>query len=83
MVIQAELLDVDSLARMSTPWRSLVCSVFSITGSVHHRFPNSFSPTASQSLGYAAAMLEASLPVVYVYIADAHDNRTPWGTFGQ
>jgi hypothetical protein len=38
-------------------------------------FPNGFNPTASQSLGYAATMLEAGVPVVYLYIADAHDNR--------
>lgn len=40
-------------------------------------FPNSFSPTASQTLGYLATMLEAGVPVVYGYIADAHDNRGP------
>src|SRR5262249_55605757 len=38
-------------------------------------FPNIFSPTASQSLGYTATMLEAGGQVVYHYIADAHDNR--------
>ncbi|HJZ30492.1 MAG TPA: hypothetical protein VKF35_05275 [Hyphomicrobiaceae bacterium] len=38
-------------------------------------FPNIFNPTASQSLGYAATMLEAGLPVVYLYIADAHDRN--------
>jgi len=38
-------------------------------------FPNIFDPTASQSLGYAATMLEAGVPVVYVYIADAHDRN--------
>ncbi len=37
-------------------------------------FPG-FSPTPSQSLGYLATMLEADVPVVYGYIADAHDNR--------
>jgi hypothetical protein len=37
-------------------------------------FPG-FSPTASQSLGYLATMLEVGVPVVYGYIADAHDNR--------
>ena len=37
-------------------------------------FPG-FDPTASQSLGYVAAMLEAGVPVVYFYIADAHDNE--------
>ena len=37
-------------------------------------FPG-FSPTPSQSLGYLATMLEAGVPVIYGYIADAHDNR--------
>jgi len=37
-------------------------------------FPG-FDPTASQSLGYVAAMLEAGVPVVYFYISDAHDNE--------
>jgi len=45
-------------------------------------FPNIFNPTATQSLGYAATMLEAGIPVVYVYIADVHDNRNGAGTFG-
>ncbi len=38
-------------------------------------FPNIFSPLAKQSLGYAATMLEAGIPVVYVYLADAHDRN--------
>jgi len=38
-------------------------------------FPNVFDPTAAQSLGYAAAMLEAGLPVVYLYIEDVHDQQ--------
>ena len=38
-------------------------------------FPNIFSPTAAQSLGYASAMLEAGLQVVYLYVADAHDRN--------
>jgi hypothetical protein len=38
-------------------------------------FPNLFSPTATQSLGYAAAMLEKGLPVVYLYVADVHDRN--------
>jgi len=37
-------------------------------------FPG-FDPTASQSLGYVATMLEAGVPVVFYYIADAHDNE--------
>jgi hypothetical protein len=45
-------------------------------------FPNTFSPLATQSLGYAATMLEAGVQVVYLYIADAHDNRFAAGTFG-
>jgi len=49
-------------------------------------FPG-FDPTASQSLGYVAAMLEAGVPVVYFYISDAHDNElgpslSPKSTFG-
>jgi hypothetical protein len=56
-------------------------------------FPSSFSPTASQSLGYVAQMLEHGVDVVYFYIEDAHDNHVsstqftscpsnPDGTFG-
>ncbi len=45
-------------------------------------FPNAFSPTATQTLGYAAQMLENGVDVVYTYIADAHDNRSGSGTFG-
>jgi hypothetical protein len=38
----------------------------------HAGFPDA-QPTASQSLGYAAAMLEAGVQVVYASIGDAHD----------
>ena len=41
-------------------------------------FPNIFNPTAAQSLGYASAMLEAGIPIVYLYVADVHD-RNPLG----
>ena len=51
-------------------------------------FPG-FDPTPSQSLGYAAQMLEAGVSVVYLYIEDAHDNHNypgasanPDGSFG-
>jgi hypothetical protein len=45
-------------------------------------FPG-FDPTASQTLGYVAAMLEAGVPVVYAYIADAHDNHFTFsGSYG-
>ena len=46
-------------------------------------FPNLFNPSAAQTLGYLATMLEAGVPVVYGYIADAHDDHiTGSGTFG-
>jgi arylsulfatase A-like enzyme len=48
----------------------------------HPGFPNLFSPLATQSLGYAATMLESGVQVIYLYIADAHDNRSGSGTFG-
>lgn len=38
-------------------------------------FFHRFDPTATQSLGYAAQMLEAGVPVVYLYISDAHDRN--------
>jgi len=44
-------------------------------------FPG-FDPTASQSLGYVATMLEAGVPVVYFYISDAHDNHVARTAFG-
>src|SRR5262252_2085666 len=47
-------------------------------------FPNIFDPLATQSLGYAATMLEAGIPVVYLYISDAHDSHAsgPARAFG-
>jgi hypothetical protein len=50
-------------------------------GSGNAGFPG-FDPTASQSLGYVATLLEAGVPVVYAYIADAHDNHAGSGSFG-
>jgi len=45
-------------------------------------FPG-FDPSAAQTLGYVATMLEAGVPVVYAYIADAHDNHFTFsGSFG-
>jgi hypothetical protein len=38
----------------------------------HPGFPGASEATAAQSLGYAATMLEAGVPVVYVAIGDAH-----------
>jgi hypothetical protein len=52
-------------------------------------FPSGFSPRPSPTLDYAAQMLEAGVPIVYLYIEDAHDNHNypgapsnPDGTFG-
>ena len=49
----------------------------------------SFSPTPAQTLAVVEDMLKAGIPVVYAYIADAHDNHAPLsldssneGTFG-
>ena len=45
-------------------------------------FPG-FDPSAAQTLGYLAQMLEAGVPVVYAYIADAHDNHFTFsGSYG-
>jgi hypothetical protein len=41
-----------------------------------------FSPTPAQTLAVVEAMLKKGIPVVYAYIADAHDNREGPGTFG-
>jgi hypothetical protein len=43
-------------------------------------FPG-FSPTATQTLGAVATLLEKGVPVVFAYIADLHDNEAG-GTFG-
>ncbi len=62
-------------------------------GNGNDGFPQSFDPAPTQTLGYAAQMLEAGVPVVYLYIEDAHDNHvstaqfstcptSPDGTFG-
>ena len=44
-------------------------------------FPG-FDPSAAQTLGYLATMLEAGVPVVYGYIADAHDDHINDVAFG-
>jgi hypothetical protein len=44
-------------------------------------FPG-FDPSAAQTLGYLAKMLEAGVPVVYGYIADAHDDHVNGVAFG-
>jgi hypothetical protein len=60
-------------------------NVFDDNGNLIASFPGfpGFDPSASQSLGYVATLLEAGVPVVYFYIADAHDNHGPIeGTYG-
>jgi len=44
-------------------------------------FPG-FDSSAAQTLGYMATMLEAGVPVVYGYIADAHDDHINDVAFG-
>lgn len=44
-------------------------------------FPG-FSPTASQTLGAVATMLEKGTPVVFAYISDIHDNQAGGNSFG-
>jgi len=45
-----------------------------INGNTLSGFPG-FNPTAAQTLGVVATMLEKGVPVVFAYIADAHDNH--------
>jgi hypothetical protein len=45
-----------------------------IDGNILTGFPG-FDPTAAQTLGVVATMLEQGVPVVFAYIADAHDNQ--------
>jgi hypothetical protein len=40
-------------------------------------FPTNFDPTATASLGYALQMLKVGIPIIYAYIADAHDPQRP------
>jgi hypothetical protein len=49
-----------------------------------HGYPGfpGFDPTASQTLGYLATMLEAGVPVVYGYIEDAHDDHVAGKAYG-
>lgn len=45
-----------------------------INGNTLSGFPG-FDPTAAQTLGVVATMLEKNVPVVFAYIADVHDNQ--------
>ena len=74
--------NVQPVISPSGPVKDLDGNVIADSRSADPGFPNIFNPTATQSLGYAATMLEAGVQVVYLYIADAHDNRFGSGTFG-
>ena len=41
-----------------------------------------FSPTTAQTLAVVETMLKKGIPVVFAYIADAHDNHAGPGTYG-
>ena len=41
-----------------------------------------FDPVPSQTLSVVETMLKKGVPIVFAYIADAHDNRSGDGTFG-
>lgn len=41
-----------------------------------------FDPVPAQTLAVIETMLKKGIPVVFAYIADAHDNRSAEGTFG-
>jgi hypothetical protein len=47
-----------------------------LSGKTISGFPGFGGISASQSLGYTAAMLENGVPVTYSYISDAHDSHT-------
>jgi hypothetical protein len=54
-----------------------------LSGNTISGFPGFGGISATQSLGYTAAMLEHGVPVTYSYISDAHDNHTfPFGAYG-
>ena len=54
-----------------------------LNGNVISGFPGFGGISASQSLGYTAAMLEHGVPVTYSYISDAHDSHSfPFRAFG-
>jgi hypothetical protein len=56
------------------PVRDIVGSIIA-DSSGNPGFPDAFEPSASQSFGYAATMLEAGIPVVYVSVGDLHDQE--------
>jgi len=63
------------------PLADLNGSIIMGSGATGPGFPG-FNPTATQTLGAVATMLEKGVPVVFAYIAYVHDNRSAFGTFG-
>jgi len=53
-----------------------------LSGNVMSGFPGFGGISASQSLGYVAALQEHGVPVTYAYIADAHDDHVNGRAFG-
>jgi hypothetical protein len=66
-------INVQPVISASGPMTDLDGAVITDPGSNKPGFPTNFDPSATASLGYAAKMLEAGVPVVYTYVADAHD----------
>jgi hypothetical protein len=53
-----------------------------LDGNTMPGFPGFGGISASQSLGYVAAMQEHGVPVTYAYISDAHDNHVTGNAMG-
>lgn len=53
-----------------------------LTGAPINGFPGYDGMEPKITLAYAAQMLEAGVPVIFGYMADAHDNHAAYGTFG-
>lgn len=83
--LQRQAADVSSRKRLSarapTDERSTKGNIIVNADSNLPGFPG-FDPSASQSLGYVAAMQEAGIPITLAYIADAHDDHVNGVAFG-
>jgi len=61
---------VQAVLSANAPFRDLDGQIIADTYG-NAGFPDAYGPTASQSLGYGASLMEAGVPVLYVFIADA------------
>jgi hypothetical protein len=64
------------------PAVSATGQITDLDGNVIPGFPGFGGISASQSLGYVAAMQEHGIPVTYAYISDAHDDHVNDAAFG-